>query len=153
MKRTGPVMKHRHKSPAIEYWLITLAFGVLLSVATAGAQSPNTVPQGNDSDLTRQQLAAFDQFLDSHPELAEQVRKDPSLVNNEEFVENHSDLQRYLQDHPEVREGLNQNPSAVMHQEQRYDRREGDRREDADRDRDRDPDRSKGDIKIGRAHV
>ncbi len=141
MKRTGLGM---------QYWLITLALGVLISVAPAGAQSANSMPQDRDVDLTRQQLAAFDQFLDGHPELAEQLRKDPSLVNNDDFVANHPDLQRYLQDHPEVREDLNQNPNAVMHQEQRYDRRE-DRREDRDRDRDRDqdPDRSRSDITRG----
>src|SRR5579863_4697336 len=117
------------------YSFATLALGALISLAPARVQSqnpapnsspsaPNSVPQDRDPDLTRQQLAAFDQFLDAHPELAQQVRKDPSLVNNEEFVENHPDLQRYLQEHPEVREDLRQNPNAVMHQEERYDRRE-----------------------------
>jgi len=106
-------------------------------MAPARAQSQNTthqnaVPQDQDSDLTRQQLAAFDQFLDSHPELSELIRKDPSLVNDKEFVENHSDLQSYLQQHPEVGEDLRQNPNAVMHLEERYDRRT-----DGDRDRDR----------------
>jgi GrpB-like predicted nucleotidyltransferase (UPF0157 family) len=129
---------------SIHHWLATLTLGTLILVALAGAQSQNTLPQDRD-DLTRQQLSAFDQFLDSHPELAEQLRKDPSLVNNQEFVENHSDLQQYLQQHPEVREDISQNPNAVMHQEQRYDRREEDRREDQDQDRDR----SKTDITRG----
>jgi phage-related protein len=126
MKRTDT------KRRAGPFWLATLALGVLVSVAPAGAQSSNSLPQDRDADLTRQQLTAFDQFLDSHPELAEQMRKDPSLVNNQEFIVSHPDLQRYLQDHPEVREDLNQNPNAVMHQEQRYDRRE-DREQDRDR--------------------
>src|SRR5260370_25105089 len=139
MKRTGL---------GIQYWLITLALGVLVSVAPVGAQSANTVPQDRDVDLTRQQLAAFDQFLDSHPELGEQLRKDPSLVNNDDFVANHPDLQRYLQDHPEVREDLNQNPNAVMHQEQRYDRR-GKRGEDRDRVQDHNADRRRGDKRLG----
>ena len=121
------------KPTATQYWLATLALGAVISVAPARGQSPSSVPADRDPDLTHQQLAAFDQFLDNHPEVAEQLRKDPSLVNNEEFVEKHADLQQYLQQHPEVREDLNQNPSAVMHQEQRYDNREnrdgdGDRR-------------------------
>lgn len=127
------------KRSALQYWFATLALGALISTAPAQAQSGST-PVDRDSDLTRQQLSAFDSFLDSHPEVADQVRKDPSLVNNEEFVENHADLKRYLQDHPELREDLNQNPSAVMHQEQRYERRE-----DSDRDRDRDS-RGRNDI-------
>ena len=124
----------KHTGPAIQYWMATLALGTLIAVAPASAQSQNPMPQDRDADLTRQQLAAFDQFLDSHPEVAEQLRKDPSLVNNDQFVASHSDLQVYLQNHPEVREDLNQNPGAVMHQEQRFDRRE-DRAQDRDRDR------------------
>lgn len=127
--------------PAIQYWLATLALGALISMTPAGAQSQNPVSSDSDSDLTRRQLSTFDRFLDGHPELAEQLRKDPSLVNNEEFVENHSDLQRYLQEHPEVREDLNQHPRNVINQEQRYDQREG-----PDRGRDQDPNRSHSDI-------
>jgi hypothetical protein len=75
----------------------------------------------------REELAHFDQFLDTHREIAEQLRKDPSLVDNEEFVKNHPALQDYLREHPELREQLKSNPNAVMHQEERYDRREDDR--------------------------
>jgi hypothetical protein len=79
--------------------------------------------------INREELAHFDQFLDSHRETAEQLRKDPSLVDNEEFVRTHPALQSYLRDHPELREQLKSNPNAFMHQEERYDRREdgGDR--------------------------
>src|SRR5215471_4902149 len=124
MKRTGVTT---------QCWLTILALASALSTTPAGAQSQSTVPQDRDSDLRAWQLSGLDQFLDSHPELSEQIRKDPSLVNNEEFVENHPALQQYLQSHPEVREQLNQNPNAVLHQEQRFDRRE-DRQGDRDRD-------------------
>jgi uncharacterized protein YlxP (DUF503 family) len=116
-------------------WLATLALGTLMWAAPAVAQSQSTTLPDNDSDLTRQQLAAFDQFLDQHPEVSQDLRSNPSLVNNEEFVENHAALQQYLQQHPEVREDLNQNPNAVMRQEQRFDRRE-DRQADRNGDRD-----------------
>lgn len=143
------------KRPAIHFWMAALTLGALMWTPL-GAQSPSytpqdrdgdmsrqqAYPQDRDSDLSRQQIANFDRFLDSHPELAQQLRKDPSLVNNEEFVENHRDLQQYLQDHPEIREQIRQNPNAVMHQEQRYDRRE-DRMQDRDRDMDRDRDRDR----------
>jgi phage-related protein len=144
------------KRPAIHFWIAALTLGALIWAVPLGAQSPSYTPQDRDSDMSRQQgypqqdrdndmsrrqLANFDRFLDSHPELAEQIRKDPTLVNNEEFVENHRDLQQYLQQHPEVREQLQQNPNAVMHQEQRYDRRE-DRMQDRDRDMNRDQDRT-----------
>src|SRR5215471_8555073 len=120
------------------YGFATLALGTLLSLSSLALHAQNTVPQSAGSDLTRQQLAAFDQFLDSHPDLAGQIRKDPSLVNREEYVQNHPELQNYLQDHPGLREELTENPNAVMHQEQRFDRGE-ERDQDRNRqDRDRD---------------
>jgi hypothetical protein len=73
-----------------------------------------------DRDVNRQELAHFDQFLDSHRETAEQLRKDPSLIDNEEFVRNHPALRTYLQDHPELRAQLKADPNAFMQQEARY---------------------------------
>jgi hypothetical protein len=87
-----------------------------------------------DDDRNRQELARFDQFLDGHPEISEQLRKDPSLVNNEEFVRNHPALQTYLHDHPAIREQIKQDPNAFMRQEDRFDRREDGMSRDRDRD-------------------
>jgi hypothetical protein len=69
-------------------------------------------------------VAGFNSFLDAHPELAERLRQDPSLVNSPDFVADHPVLQQYLQQHPEVREEIKENPNAFMHQEERYDQRE-----------------------------
>ena len=109
--------------------------------------------QGNrdfdrDRDTTRGQLAGMDHFLDSHPEIAEQLRKDPSLVNNKDFVKGHPDLQSYLQQHPAVRQELSENPNAFMHQEQRFDQREDNRDRDfqGNRDFDRDRDTTRGQL-------
>ena len=113
----------KRTSTAIQYCFLAITLGALLSVVPSNAQTPAPAPD-RDTDLNRQQLAAFDQFLDSHQELAQELRKDPSLVNNQEFLASHSDLQHYLEQHPEVREGLTQNPNAVLNQEQRFDRRE-----------------------------
>src|SRR5579859_5431610 len=86
-----------------------------------------------DTDITRQELARFDQFLDSHREIAEQLRKNPSLVNDRNFVEQHQALQTYLQQHPAVRDELKENPNAFMRQENRYERREDARDRDVSR--------------------
>src|SRR5260370_3805809 len=66
--------------------------------------------------------------MDGHREIAEQLRKDPSLVNNKEFVEKHPALQTYLQEHTGIREEIKENPNAFMRQENRFDREE-DRRQ------------------------
>ncbi len=101
--------------------------------------NPNPSERGNpNSDLRRQQLAQMDQFLDSHPETAQQLRKQPDLVLNDQFLKSHPALQEYLQQHPEVRDQIRQNPNAFMAQEAKFDQR-GDN--DANRDRGRDMDR------------
>jgi hypothetical protein len=100
------------------------------AVAQSASARNNPALQGDDA--TRQELANFDRFLDSHPEVASDIRKDPSLVNNDDFVNRHPALQTYLQDHPAVRQQIKADPNAFMRQEARYDRHEDDR----DRDRD-----------------
>jgi len=84
----------------------------------------------DDHDTTRRELAGMDRFLDSHREIAEQLRKNPSLIDNRQWVDNHPALQQYLQAHPEVREEFRENPNAFMEAENRYDSREGDRDRD-----------------------
>ena len=74
-----------------------LALSAPLCFATyVGAQSEasqNTI-RDNDTDVTRSapdrdishgSLSRFDRFLDDHREIAEQLRKDPSLANNKQF--------------------------------------------------------------------
>ena len=76
-----------------------------------------------DRVATTGQLARFDQFLDSHREIAEQLRKDPSLINNPKFVDSHPALKTYLQDQPTIRAEITQNPNAFMREEDNLDRR------------------------------
>ncbi len=110
-----------------------------------------------DRDADRRELGDFNRFLDSHREVGEQLRKDPSLADNREFVQSHPALQDYLRDNPGVREQLRQDPNAFMREEDRYEHdrdayqrdanREGDR--DANRDGDRDGNRDGGYIREG----
>jgi phage-related protein len=74
----------------------------------------------------------MDAFMDRHPEIAEQVRKDPSLVDNRKFVADHPELQQFLQEHPGVREEMKENPNAFMNREGRFDRQEDRRTGDRD---------------------
>ena len=109
--------------------LLALTLSFLLGTPASAQSSTSQVNkpiQAQDNDTTRNQLTQFDQFMDSHREIAEQLRKDPSLVNNKEFVDKHPPLQTYLQDHPGVREEIRENPNSFMRQENRFDRRDSD---------------------------
>jgi hypothetical protein len=114
----------------------------------AGRQDPDAGRQGRDADRQdhvaggqdRRDVANFNRFLDEHREVAEQVRKDPSLLDNRTFVQNHPALQTYLQNNPGVRDQLRQDPNAFMRQEDAYGRDSNMRGPDAggqDRDADR----------------
>ncbi len=84
--------------------------------SSPSSQESRTSP---NSDITRQELARFDQFLDNHQEIAQQLRRDPSLVNDQNYVQGHPELQNFLQDHPGVREEIKENPNYFMRQENR----------------------------------
>ena len=121
-------MKHENHVAHYGFILLTcgaLVFGLTPTRAQSQNRAQNMALQTQDrDDATRRQLASSDNFLDSHPEVAEQLRKDPSLVNKQEFVSAHPALKEYLQQHPEIQKEMSENPNAFMHQEDRFDRRE-----------------------------
>ncbi len=135
------VIKTSRATAISSAWLLGAV--MLFCVGTLNGQTSPPVqknptpmpPQYQDNDTTRQELASMDRFLDAHPEIAEQLRKDPSLINNREWVENHPGLRDYLRDHPNVREEFKENPNAFMRREEQYERSENDRDHDRDRGR------------------
>ena len=78
------------------------------AASTDAAYAADTATAPGSDDVTPRELANFDTFLDSHPEISEQLRKDPSLVDNRQFVESHAALQQFLADHPGAREHSSQ---------------------------------------------
>ncbi|HEY6304134.1 MAG TPA: hypothetical protein VIX14_13825 [Terriglobales bacterium] len=104
-------------------------------VAGAFRSNPNAFMHDENrydrqTDINHRDLAEMDRFMDSHPEIAEQLRKDPSLIDNRQWVANHPALQEYLQSHPQVAEAFRSDPNAFMRNEDRYDRNDGDRDRD-----------------------
>jgi len=120
-----------------------LALGMLIPAAngqTMQPQPPNQVgpnqPVPNqvgpnqptrDDDITRRDVAEMDHFLDEHPEIAQQLKKDPSLIDNRRWVSDHPALQEFLQNHPQISATFRANPNLFMHDEERYDRQTSDR--------------------------
>ena len=45
----------------------------------------------------------LDAFMASHPNIARQLRDNPSLINDENFIRSHPNLHEYLRTHPEAR--------------------------------------------------
>ncbi|MGA8868211.1 MAG: hypothetical protein WB510_14650, partial [Candidatus Sulfotelmatobacter sp.] len=102
MKRTGLTTRH---------WLATLALSISIWAGPGRAQSQGTPPQSpmqeqaqdsqaqHNNDITRREVAIMDEFLDKHPEIAEQLQKDPKLIDDQKWVANHPALQDFMADH------------------------------------------------------
>jgi hypothetical protein len=90
--------------------------------------APGSLP---GDDITRRDLARFDQFLDSHRDIAEQLRRTPSLIDDPQFLDRHPELDTYLQDHPSVKQEISAHPDTFMRLEDLWARDTGQRDRDA----------------------
>jgi hypothetical protein len=76
---------------------------------------------------TAPQVHRFDSYLDNHQQIANQLSRDPRLVDNPEYMEQHPGLRDYLANHPTVRTELKTHPDWFM-QRERNNERHDDRR-------------------------
>src|SRR6516162_4608052 len=80
-----------------------------------------------ENENTREEFRSFEQFLSSHPWIAEKLRKDPTLANNSDFLNDNKELRNFLNAHPFVQADLKQDPRALMQREQQFERWERER--------------------------
>jgi hypothetical protein len=80
-----------------------------------------------ENENTREEFRSFEQFLSSHPWIAEKLRKDPTLANNSDFLNDNKELRNFLNAHPFVQADLRQDPCAFMQREQEFERWERER--------------------------
>ncbi|HEY6293143.1 MAG TPA: hypothetical protein VI455_16450 [Terriglobia bacterium] len=96
------------------------------NLAKAGASNPQRLmsvdqkfrQSGMAVDQT--QTKSYDDFMHSHPQVAEQVKKDPSLANNAEFIQSHPQYEQYLKDHPDIKTDLQQHPEHFLNRAATY---------------------------------
>jgi hypothetical protein len=70
-------------------------------------------------------VARFDNgYLDEHPEVAQQLARDPHLVDNPQYLATHPGLDQYFASHPEVRNELQNHPDRFLTREAGYERYE-----------------------------
>jgi hypothetical protein len=65
-------------------------------------------------DLTRGELRNLHQFLEEHPRVAQDLRNNPSLINDRRWVERHDELEDFLRNNSRIRRELRENPGRVM---------------------------------------
>lgn len=67
----------------------------------------------------------FEAFLDSHWETAQDLYRDPELVNNDRFLRGHSDLRDWLDDHQDAAQVIRADPRAAIWHARTSERYEG----------------------------
>jgi hypothetical protein len=65
-------------------------------------------------NLNLDQLSAFGQVTASDPALASKLARNPSLVNDEGFVNKYPALQQFFEEHPNAREDIVANPGNYL---------------------------------------
>jgi hypothetical protein len=70
--------------------------------------------------ITHEAVVNTDNYLDQHPQLEKRLAKDPALIDNQQFVDNHPGLRAYLHDHPNARHEFKSHPYKFMHREERH---------------------------------
>ncbi len=102
----------------------SLLTAMVLAVLAAAILAVPAVAQNPNPDITRGELRAFDGYLDSHPDIAAQLKRDPSLINDKNYLKANPSLRDFLKDHPNTREELKETPNYFMARERRFDRGE-----------------------------
>ncbi len=88
------------------------------------ANSDRDNQRAAQGQITGKRLEKFDAFLDSHPQIAAELQKNPSLVNDSQYVNSHKELKDFLEDHPAVRNALKDHPEQFINRENRRDQNE-----------------------------
>lgn len=102
------------------------AYVTLLVVLLVGITAALYAEPKGDEDITKGELRRFDKFLDKHPNIATDLKKDPALVNSSDYLKSHPELGTFLRKHPEIREELKENPRAFMNRERKFEKSGGD---------------------------
>jgi hypothetical protein len=100
---------------------ISLIGVLLVGVTTAVAQSTTPATTPNDHDINRTELNNLDRYLDKNPQVASDLKGNPSLINDPTYLQNHPDLQNFLSKHPGVAEEAKENPNQLVKRETRFD--------------------------------
>jgi hypothetical protein len=80
--------------------------------------------QSSDMSINRKDIKEFNQFLDKHPDIAQDLQKDPQKVNDSTYISSHPELSKWLDKHSNIREELKANPSAFVNSQTKGEKNE-----------------------------
>jgi hypothetical protein len=101
-----------------EQFLRSLAITFLLVaiVMPAGSEAQYR----SNMNMNAAEMEQFHDFLNSHPWFRTDLSKNPALVDDANYLRQHSELSTFLQSHPAIRQELKTNPRLFWQREMRY---------------------------------
>ncbi|HZU44133.1 MAG TPA: hypothetical protein VE994_15765 [Terriglobales bacterium] len=97
-----------------------LVIAGVLAILSAPADAQKLTPTAERAPVNRADSESFDDFLDAHPNIARVLKRNPALVVNEDFLNNHPELDEFLKNHPGAGEELREHPAIFIHREERF---------------------------------
>jgi len=99
--------------------LLTILLGYSVSpkaVVAQDAASPTLpAPAGNDDAHGRAtSYKEFDHALRKDPQMAEELKKNPALMNDPGYLAKHPGLQKYMDTHPDMAKAAKSNPDRLL---------------------------------------
>ncbi|HEV2422874.1 MAG TPA: hypothetical protein VGS59_14275 [Candidatus Acidoferrales bacterium] len=99
---------------------------VALGCAPSGAWAQQNGDQDQTQGMAQGQVqgqfqarsddwVAFDQFLDAHPDIANALKANPDLLEDENFRGQHQDFKQFCDNHPRLRQDLDQDRDGFHH--------------------------------------
>ena len=70
--------------------------------------------------VTQGELNNFNAFLNAHPKTAAELRRNPGLLDNANYLEQHPELHSYLASHDALRKAVQTHPGQFVYQGGRY---------------------------------
>jgi hypothetical protein len=105
-------MERQHKR--IFLAVLPLA-GVLCISPIASADYDDWQRRGQyTAEVSAQDLRSFQNYLDSHQKTAQELYRNPNLINDRDYVHDHKALRDWLEDHPDAARSIRANPYAFL---------------------------------------
>jgi hypothetical protein len=133
------MMHHYSKHPLSVIFSLASVLSLSCLVSTVAAEGEYEHQEHRSSArVSEQDLRSFNTFLDSHDETAQELYRDPELINNDRFLRGHRDLRDWLEDNQEAAAAIQADPRAAIWHERTAGREQGEYRSASGRMSERD---------------
>jgi hypothetical protein len=106
------------KHPEVNQWMAQHP-----AMRSAALQNPTALVNRENARIVGDEqhgVKTTDAFLAQHPETAQELAKDPSLINNKEYLAQHPALENYMKTHPEIAQEWQSHPNQFAQSAEKY---------------------------------